>query len=97
MEDLGSPIAAFVRDRSIVKVGSTIEVPELFNAWVTWCREQNRDHPGTLQTFGKDLNAAVPGLRSPGRVQKTVDAATTWASHLTRLGADSGHIAAYPA
>jgi putative DNA primase/helicase len=35
----------------------------LFGRWLTWCRASGRDHPGTQQSFAKDLWAAVPGLR----------------------------------
>ena len=34
----------------------------MFDAWVAWCRENGRDHAGTVQTFGRDLRAAVAGL-----------------------------------
>ena len=63
MEDLGSPISAFVRDRCTLKVGASIEVDHLFSAWVEWCRDQNVDRPGNKGMFGKELRAAFPGLR----------------------------------
>jgi putative DNA primase/helicase len=62
LEDLGSPIGAFLRDRCIVDPGLATRCDELYAAWCAWCREHGRDHPGTTQTFGRDLNAAVPGL-----------------------------------
>ncbi len=36
----------------------------MFDHWKEWCGEQGRDRPGTLQTFGRDLRAAVPGLNT---------------------------------
>jgi putative DNA primase/helicase len=63
LEDLGSPIGAFVREHCDVASGRTIETDELFRAWSQWCARQGRDHPGTAQTFGRDLRAAVPGLK----------------------------------
>ncbi len=36
----------------------------MFGCWKGWCTEQGRTHPGTMQTFGRDLRAAVPGLKT---------------------------------
>lgn len=63
LEDLGSPIAAFLRDRCEMGPACEVECQHLFMTWKTWCTEQGRDHPGTLQNFGRDLRAAVPGLQ----------------------------------
>ncbi len=62
--DLGSPIGAFVREHCVVGAGHTVECGKLFGRWKEWCTEQGRTHPGTMQTFGRDLRAAVPGLKS---------------------------------
>ena len=62
LEDLGSPIGAFLRGQCIVDPGRCVEFGRLFNAWKAWCDDQGRDHPGTVQAFGRDLRAAVPGL-----------------------------------
>jgi putative DNA primase/helicase len=64
LEDLGSPIGAFVRDRCEVASGRTITVSRLFEAWCEWCKIQGRDHPGTVQTFGRDLRAVVPAINA---------------------------------
>jgi len=63
LEDLGSPISAFMRDCCDVGEGKTVEVETLFGKWQTWCIKCGRDRSGTVQTFGRDLRAAVPGLR----------------------------------
>jgi putative DNA primase/helicase len=63
MEDLGSPIGAFVRDCCEVTPTKTIPTAELFSAWQSWCKSQGRDRPGTIQTFGRDLRAAVAGIK----------------------------------
>ncbi len=61
LEDLGSPIAAFVRDRC--QLGPyEVPVDALYDQWRAWCSDNGRDRPGTKQTFGRDLRAAVPGL-----------------------------------
>lgn len=63
LEDLGSPIGAFIRERCVVAAGRVVEVARLFEIWCEWNKEQGRDHPGTAQTFGRDLRAAVPGIQ----------------------------------
>jgi len=62
LEDLTSPVGAFVRDRCIVGAGFTVEAMELFQAWKDYCQSIGRDHSGTVQTLGRNLRAAVPGL-----------------------------------
>jgi putative DNA primase/helicase len=61
MEDLSSPISAFLRERCIVG-RHEVPVDTLWSAWKTWCSEDNR-HPGTKAIFGRDLRAAVPTLK----------------------------------
>ncbi len=63
LEDLGSPISAFVRDCCTVGAGYSVSAATLFMAWTTWCKDNGRDHPGNVQTFGRDLRAAVAGLK----------------------------------
>ena len=63
LEDLGSPISAFLRDCCVVAKEQSVEVETLFTKWQLWCMKCGRDWPGTVQTFGRDLRAAVPGLR----------------------------------
>ncbi len=62
LEDLGSPVGAFVRDRCEIEPGLEIACDNLYRAWCSWCTEQGRDHAGTRQRFGRDLRAVVPGL-----------------------------------
>jgi hypothetical protein len=63
LEDLASPIGAFVRERCETGAAYTVGVEELFGAWQTWCAAQGRDHPGTKQSFGRDLRSALPELK----------------------------------
>ena len=63
LEDLTSPVGAFVRDRCVVGQGHSVLVDHMFDAWKRWCESQGRGHPGTKATFGRDLRAAVPGLK----------------------------------
>jgi putative DNA primase/helicase len=62
LADLGSPIGAFLRDCCIVDSARCVDCQRFYDAWTTWCRDQGRDHPGTVQTFGRDLRAIVPSL-----------------------------------
>ncbi len=61
-EDLSSPIGAFIRDCCEISPMSSASVDDVFRAWKGWCDDQGRDHPGTKQTFGRDLRAAIPTL-----------------------------------
>jgi putative DNA primase/helicase len=63
LEDLASPIGAFLRDICEIGPAFDCEVGRLFDAWRSWCLTQGRDRPGTAQTFGKDLRAAIPSLK----------------------------------
>jgi putative DNA primase/helicase len=64
LDDLGSPINAFVRDRCTIGPEKEIECQLLYDAWKTWCELQGRKDAGTVQTFSRDLRAAVPGLHA---------------------------------
>jgi putative DNA primase/helicase len=63
LEDLGSPIGAFIRDCCLIGAGQTARTDNLFLAWQNWCKEQGRERPGDKITFGRNLRAAVPGVR----------------------------------
>ncbi len=60
LTDLGSPEAAFLRQHTEIEHGATVSQRELFAAWVTWCMDNGRDRPGTAQTFGRNVRAALP-------------------------------------
>jgi putative DNA primase/helicase len=63
MDDLASPIKAFVRDCCVIGPTESVSVDDLFDAWERWCvRERREKYVGNRQTFGRDLLAAVPGL-----------------------------------
>jgi putative DNA primase/helicase len=64
LEDLGAPVGAFVRERCSVGPGKSFSCQMLYDAWKTWCEAQGRKDAGTVQTFGRDLRAAVPGLKT---------------------------------
>jgi putative DNA primase/helicase len=62
LNDLASPVGAFVRERCTVAPGCHIERAALFDAWKIWCAQQGREHPGDSATFGRNLRAAVPSI-----------------------------------
>jgi putative DNA primase/helicase len=64
LEELGSPIKAFVDQRCEVGPGHSVPVANLYACWKSWCEETGREHPGTQQSFSRDLRAAVPGLKT---------------------------------
>jgi putative DNA primase/helicase len=59
LADLSSPIGAFIRSRCVLNPAAEVECGTLYSEWRTWCVEQGREHPGTQQTFGRDLRAAA--------------------------------------
>lgn len=78
MEDLSSPVGAFVRDVCVVGAGHRVYVDTIFGAWNRWCQKEGRTHLITKQTFGRDLAAVVPGLnvrrhREQGRFYEGID------------------------
>jgi len=62
LQDLASPVAAFVRDRCVRGPEHEVEVDELYVAWRAWA-DDNGHVRSTKQVFGRDLRAAVPGLK----------------------------------
>jgi putative DNA primase/helicase len=63
MEDLASPIGKFVRDRCMVGPEHEVATVDLYETYRRWCTSEGKDHPVDAATFGRDLRAAVPGLR----------------------------------
>jgi putative DNA primase/helicase len=63
LADLVSPTSAFVRDRCVVDPGSQVACDELYADWKSWA-EDNGHRPGSSSSFGRDLRAVLPGLRT---------------------------------
>ena len=63
LQDLGSPIGAFLRDECVIEAGAEVACAHLYGRWCEWCEEHGRNHPGTEQSFGRDLRAAAPGVQ----------------------------------
>lgn len=62
LEDITSPLSVFLRERCETKAGAQTAVTDLFITWCDWCEEQKRK-PGTKQSFGRDLRAALPWIK----------------------------------
>ncbi len=62
IEDLSSPVGAFVRARCEVGSGLRVRLDDLYAGWKEWCEADGRISVTTKQTFGRDLTAAVAGI-----------------------------------
>jgi putative DNA primase/helicase len=59
LERLTSPVLAFLDDECELGDGNEIPVDTLFLYWKSWCEAENRNYPGTKETFCRDVHAAV--------------------------------------
>ena len=62
LQDLASPVTAFVRDVCVTGVEHEIPVDEMWRAWREWA-EDNGHRGGSKQTLGRDLRAVIPHVR----------------------------------
>ena len=62
LQDLASPVGAFIRECCRVGADRRVFVDDLYKAWKSWCEKEGRHSVPTRQTFGRDLAAAVPGI-----------------------------------
>jgi putative DNA primase/helicase len=62
MQDMASPVSAFVRERCVRTANAVVTRDELYAAWKTWA-ENNGHHAGAKSTFGRDLHAVVPEIK----------------------------------
>ena len=61
MDDLASPVAAFVRERCEIGLALNTPCTQLFEAWKDWSEAKGMKS-GSEQSFGRDLRAAIAGL-----------------------------------
>jgi putative DNA primase/helicase len=62
MQDLASPVGAFVRERCKLDGGAEIAVDDLYGAYKSWC--EISEYPKSPKAhFGRDLRAACPPVR----------------------------------
>ena len=69
MEELDSPISAFLGDRCVLDPREIVSVATLYKVWRSWCQEHGRDAVGDEPSLGPDLHAASPSL-SKSRVRE---------------------------
>jgi putative DNA primase/helicase len=62
LEDLSSPVSAFVRDRCLVGPAHSVQKDALYADWRSWCEREGIARISTKITFARDLIAAVPGV-----------------------------------
>lgn len=55
MHDLGSPVAAFIRDECEVGPGKRASLDKLHRAYKAWCDDQGREHIAEKATFRRHL------------------------------------------
>jgi putative DNA primase/helicase len=63
LQELASPVAAFVRDLCEVEPEHEIPVEELWRVWREWAEDNGHGKGGTKQLFGRNLRAALPQLK----------------------------------
>ena len=59
MEDLSSPVGAFVRECCVMGVGKEIAKQQMFKAYQLWSRDGGKTITATGATFGRDLLSAT--------------------------------------
>jgi putative DNA primase/helicase len=64
LERLSSPVLTFVAECCTREPGALVLRDDLYDAWKEWCKAQGRDRPGTKESFGRDLHAALPEVRT---------------------------------
>ncbi len=62
VEDVASPVGAFVRERCVMGEAFSVPVDALWDAWVEWCQGEHR-REGTKAEFGRQLKAVLPEIR----------------------------------
>ncbi len=60
LEDLASPVRAFVRECCITRPELRVSIDVLYAAWEMWC-QQNGRKVDTKQVFGRNLASATAG------------------------------------
>jgi putative DNA primase/helicase len=63
LQDLVSPMSAFVRDRCDQGSDCAVRIDTLYEAYRDWCRDEGR-YPLNKLMFGRDLHAVLPRLRT---------------------------------
>jgi putative DNA primase/helicase len=62
MEELASPVKAFVTDWCQIAPGEQTPIDLMYSAWCAWCANSGTMKPATVHVFGRDLSAAFPAI-----------------------------------
>jgi putative DNA primase/helicase len=63
LQDLASPVRAFIRDHCVTGSDHTVKVDDLWTSWRSWADDNGHGRGGNKQVFGRDLRAALPQIR----------------------------------
>ena len=85
LEDLASPVSAFVREECTVGGGLQVDKDDLWDRWKTWAGEEGMPKTGTKAVFFRDLRAAVPGSK-PRRLRGEDGRKPIWEGVALRSG-----------
>lgn len=55
MEEMGSPIATFLRERCVRGPGHRVRCDHLYAEWRSWCTEKGYESPGNDAVFGRNI------------------------------------------
>jgi len=64
LEALSSPIRTFCRDWCTVGPEQRVVCFDLYKHWLRFCEKQGINRPGSIQVFGRDLQAAMPSVKT---------------------------------
>lgn len=67
LERLTNPVGAFLAEKCEVGTSFEVVTQRLYEAWVAWCKENGREHPGDLQGFARALRATVSTIGNDRR------------------------------
>jgi putative DNA primase/helicase len=67
MEDLSSPIGAFLRQCCEVGPNYEADPDKVYEFWRAWCQGIGKDNAGEKNVFSRDLHAVVPELKTKQR------------------------------
>jgi putative DNA primase/helicase len=84
LEDLASPVSAFLRDRCTIDAQATIDKDDLWGAWKEWSEDAGV-RKGTKDVLIRDLRAAYPQIQSS---RPTIDGKRVYVLTGLRLGAE---------
>jgi len=61
LEELGSPVGEFIRDKCTLGPEFSVPTDKLFKAWQLWCESQGIQ-PGSMSVFGRSLSSYAPNV-----------------------------------